>query len=71
MVVLTDEDDRQVPELGQVKSLRHLALVGRPVAVQRKVDTAVAFVFVSKGDTRAQRDLERLPVLGLTTTSHL
>jgi hypothetical protein len=57
VVVLADEDDRQVPELGEVVGLRHLALVGSTVAVQREVHAAVALVLVGKGYTRPQRNL--------------
>jgi hypothetical protein len=59
VVVLADEDDRQVPELGEVEGLRHLALVGSTVAVQREVHATVALVLVGKGDTRPQRNLNK------------
>jgi hypothetical protein len=60
VVVLADEDDGQVPELREVVGLRHLALVGSTVAVQREVHATVALVLVGKGDTRPQRNLNRL-----------
>ena len=57
MVVLADEDDGQVPELGEVEGFRHLALVGSTVAVQREVHAAVALVLVSECDAGPQRNL--------------
>jgi hypothetical protein len=59
VVVLADEDDGQVPELSEVVGLRHLALVGSTVAVQREVHAAVALVLVGKGDAGPQRNLNK------------
>ena len=59
VVVLADEDDRKVPELGQVERLRHLALIRRSVAVQGEVHAAVALVLVGESDASAQRNLEK------------
>ena len=33
MIVLTDEDDRQVPQSGHVERLKDLSLIGSTVAV--------------------------------------
>jgi hypothetical protein len=76
VVVLADEDGRQVPELGQVEGLihlkavtaactgppTHLALVGRAVAVEAEVDPAVLLVLVGEGDTRSQGNLREVTV---------
>ena len=57
VVVLADEHHGERPELGQVEGLADLALVGRPVAVEGKVDSAISAVLVSEGNAGPERNL--------------
>ena len=56
-VVLAHEYARQVPQLGHVVGLEHLALVGRAVAVQRHAHVLLARVLVLERDASAERHL--------------
>eukprot|EP00051_Salpingoeca_urceolata_P028870 m.488267 g.488267 ORF g.488267 m.488267 type:complete len:337 (+) comp25687_c0_seq1:273-1283(+) len=57
LIVLTHKDARDVPQLGNVVRLKHLALVGGTVTVEGDADTAVVFVLVGKGDASADGNL--------------
>merc|ERR1719232_1376315 len=49
VVVLTDEYRWQLPQLGQIEGLGHLALVCRAVSVQAEGGASVIVVFLSEG----------------------
>src|SRR5581483_7501698 len=55
LVVLDDEHDGELPQLGHVEALVDLALVRGPVAEVGEAHRAVAAVMVGKGDARSQR----------------
>ncbi len=57
LVVLDNVDDRQVPELGHIKALIDLALVGRAIAEIGRANLAVLLVLVREGEPGAERDL--------------
>jgi hypothetical protein len=57
LVVLDHEDDRQVPELGHVVGLGHLALVRGAVAEIGEGHAVVAEILVGEGEARADRHL--------------
>lgn len=57
LVVLTDKDTGEVPELGHVESLKDLALVSGTVTVERKRSSLLLVVLLGKGDTGADGDL--------------
>lgn len=67
-VILADKDSRQVPQLGHVVRLEHLALVGGAVAIQREAHATVAGVLVRERNARAQRDLANKLLLKLYRT---
>lgn len=57
LVVLTDKDAGEVPELGHVESLKDLALVGGTVTVEGKSSGLFLVVLLGKGDTGADGNL--------------
>lgn len=57
LVVLTDKDAGEVPELGHVESLKDLALVGSTVTVEGKSSGLFLVVLLGKGDTGADGNL--------------
>ena len=57
LVVLAHKHDWQFPQLSNVVRLKDLALVGRPVTVQRNTDQPILEVLVRHRDPRAERNL--------------
>merc|ERR1711988_451093 len=57
VIVLTDENYRKVPQLGQVKSLVHLALIGSSVTVETEIDSSISLILVSKGNAGSEGNL--------------
>ena len=57
LVVLDDEDHRQLPEARHVEGLVDLPLVGRAIAEVGEGDVVVAAVLVGKGQAGADRDV--------------
>ena len=57
LVVLADKDNGEVPQLGHIERLKHLALVARAIAVQRKRSGLFAHVLLSKRNAGADGDL--------------
>src|SRR5690606_11070184 len=57
LIVLDDEHDRQLPQLGHVESLVDLALVGRAISEISEADAAIVLVLMGKGEAGADRHL--------------
>ena len=57
LVVLTTEDDGQLPEAGHVVGLEDLTLVGSTITVESEGDVLLVLVLASEGDTSANGDL--------------
>lgn len=57
-VVLTDKHTRQIPQLGHVKGLKQLTLVGCSIPIQCHTNVWLVIIFQSKGNTCSQWDLQ-------------
>ena len=53
-IVLDHVDDRQIPQLGQIESLKQLALIRCSIPVQRHTQVVGALVLHCEGNTRSQ-----------------
>lgn len=57
MVILANQDHRQVPERSHVEGLKELALVRSPISIQSKCDSLILRVLLPEGNTTTKRNL--------------
>lgn len=57
MIVLADQNRRQIPERGDVKRLKQLPLIRRTVTVENKGHGFILGILLSEGNSTSERDL--------------